>query len=91
MASIKDSETFKALYVQESEQGNFDRQVTDRKIGDLPDNEVLIRIGAYNKGVDKDLDEAIAKKSRMEEFLKQDSSELPTYDETVQKLINLIK
>lgn len=57
----------------------------------LKENEVLIRIGAYNKGVDKDLDEAIAKKSRMEEFLKQDSSELPTYEESVQKLISLIK
>ena len=44
MASIKDSDTFKALFVQETREGKFDRQVTDRKIQDLPDNDVLIKV-----------------------------------------------
>ena len=35
----------------------------------LKDNEVLIRIGAYTKGTDIELDEAISKKADMENFL----------------------
>lgn len=42
----------------------------------LKENEVLIRIGAYQKGSDAELDEAIEKKAWMENFLKQDEKEL---------------
>lgn len=41
----------------------------------LKENEVLLRIGAYQKGNDKELDSAIAKKPFMESFLKQSSGE----------------
>lgn len=41
----------------------------------LKENEVLIRIGAYQRGNDNELDRAIAKKNFMEDFLRQDSSE----------------
>ena len=41
----------------------------------LKENEVLLRIGAYQKGSDKELDLAISKKEFMESFLKQSSEE----------------
>lgn len=57
----------------------------------LKENEVLIRIGAYQIGSDKDLDEAIAKKSAMEEYLKQDYNDSIAYKESVQKLIEIMR
>lgn len=36
------------------------------------ENEVLLRIGAYTSGTDKELDEAVAKKDKMKEFMMQD-------------------
>jgi len=50
------------------------------------ENEVLIRIGAYQKGVDKELDEAIEKKEAMENFLKQSPDELFDF-ETIKNLL----
>jgi len=52
----------------------------------LKENEVLIRIGAYEKGNDKELDEAIEKKEAMEEFLKQAPDEVVEYEKTVEIL-----
>ena len=40
----------------------------------LKENEVLIRIGAYQKGSDKELDMAIAKKAFMDDFIRQDDT-----------------
>lgn len=40
----------------------------------LKENEVLIRIGAYQKGSDKELDLAIAKKAFMDDFIRQDAN-----------------
>ena len=40
----------------------------------LKENEVLIRIGAYQKGSDKELDMAIAKKAFMDDFIRQDAA-----------------
>ncbi|WDL75355.1 flagellar protein export ATPase FliI [Helicobacter winghamensis] len=57
----------------------------------LKENEVLIRIGAYQAGSDKDLDEAISKKGVMEEYLKQDCDVAITYEESVQKLIDIMR
>lgn len=57
----------------------------------LKENEVLIRIGAYQAGSDKDLDEAIAKKSGMEEYLKQSYNEAISYEESVQQLMELMQ
>ncbi|MDD6055978.1 MAG: flagellar protein export ATPase FliI [Helicobacter sp.] len=56
----------------------------------LRENEVLIRIGAYQSGSDAELDLAIAKKAQMEEFLKQDYDENISYEESVNKLIALM-
>ncbi|MEY4504024.1 MAG: flagellar export apparatus, flagellum-specific synthase FliI, partial [Pseudomonadota bacterium] len=52
----------------------------------LKDNEVLIRIGAYQKGTDPEIDEAIAKKEQIENFLKQDRDILVSFAETVHNL-----
>jgi len=49
----------------------------------------LIRIGAYQKGVDKDLDEAINKKEAMENFLRQNPNEIYSFEKIV-KMLNTI-
>ena len=56
----------------------------------LKENEVLIRIGAYTKGSDPQLDEAITKKEAMEQFMTQDSNLQSNFQESVHTLINLI-
>jgi flagellum-specific ATP synthase len=56
----------------------------------LKENEVLIRIGAYQQGVDRDLDEAIEKKEAMENFLKQNPDELYKFEETLNLLKNIL-
>ncbi len=55
----------------------------------LKENEVLIRIGAYSKGNDPQLDEAIDKKEQMEEFMKQNPGEYIDFEETKKLLINI--
>ncbi|EAJ3365926.1 flagellar protein export ATPase FliI [Campylobacter coli] len=49
----------------------------------LKENEVLLRIGAYQKGSDKELDEAIAKKEFMQKFLGQNPKESFEFEETI--------
>lgn len=56
----------------------------------LKENEMLIRIGAYVKGTDKELDEAIAKKGQMESFLSQEAMSSTQYHETIDQLIALV-
>lgn len=53
----------------------------------LKENEVLLRIGAYQKGSDKELDQAIAKKDFMQQFLSQNPEESFEFEET----INILK
>ena len=57
----------------------------------LKENEMLIRIGAYVKGTDRELDEAIAKKEEMEKFLTQGARYISNYQETVEQLISMMK
>ena len=56
----------------------------------LKENEVLIRIGAYQKGVDKELDYAISKKSAMEEFIKQKPDEGVEFNQTIDMLAKIV-
>jgi len=56
----------------------------------LKENEMLIRIGAYQKGIDKELDEAVEKKEKMENFLKQSPKEIYSFEEIKNLLFNLI-
>jgi len=56
----------------------------------LKENEMLIRIGAYVRGTDAELDEAIGKKEAMEAFLSQDATAISGYQESVDVLIALM-
>jgi flagellum-specific ATP synthase len=56
----------------------------------LKENEVLIRIGAYTKGSDKELDEAISKKEDMEKFLSQNAHYQHTFEDTTKRFIELM-
>ena len=57
----------------------------------LKENEMLIRIGAYIKGNDAELDEAIAKKEQMEAFLTQDANLSVTFEGSVNELLTLME
>ena len=48
--------------------------------------ELLLKIGEYRKGADRDTDEAIEKNGAVNSFLKQGLTERPTYDETLAML-----
>jgi flagellum-specific ATP synthase len=50
------------------------------------ENEVLIRIGAYTKGIDKELDEAVTKREIMNKFLYQAPNEIADFNQTIQQL-----
>ena len=56
----------------------------------LKENEMLIRIGAYLKGTDPELDEAIEKKETMESFLKQKSDDQTNFEDTINALISIV-
>ena len=55
----------------------------------LKENEVLIRIGAYEKGTDRELDEAINKKEAMESFLKQTPNQVIDFNSTIKMLLEI--
>jgi len=57
----------------------------------LKENETLIRIGAYTKGTDPELDEAIDKKEGMEKFISQNSTVQEKFEDTSTALIELMK
>ncbi len=56
----------------------------------LKENELIIRIGTYQKGTDPELDEAIDKKEFMEEFLKQNENEAIPYEKSVELLKKIL-
>jgi len=56
----------------------------------LKENEMLIRIGAYTKGSDPELDEAIDKKDGMEKFMIQSSTFQSPLEETATTLLSLM-
>jgi flagellum-specific ATP synthase len=56
----------------------------------LKENEVLIRIGAYTKGSDSELDEAISKKNAMQNFLSQSALLQNPFQDTVDSIIKLM-
>ncbi|HYE25105.1 MAG TPA: hypothetical protein VEG32_07890 [Clostridia bacterium] len=49
----------------------------------------MIRIGAYQKGSDRLLDEAIALVPRIEEFLRQGADERPGLQQSIDSLLQL--
>ena len=56
----------------------------------LKENEMLIRIGAYQKGTDLELDTALNKKEAMENFLKQSATQSIPFEETIALLKKII-
>lgn len=50
---------------------------------------LLVRIGEYKKGADPSIDEAVDKIDQINAFLKQGLHEASTFDETIQKLIEI--
>jgi len=52
----------------------------------IKENEVLIRVGAYKKGMDLELDNAISKKDKIREFLIQGTLQSYSFDEIVENL-----
>lgn len=55
----------------------------------INENEVLIRIGAYKKGMDKELDQALLKKAKIKTFLSQGIDELYSYKSIVKALMEV--
>lgn len=53
--------------------------------------ELLLKIGEYQKGADRATDEAIAKIDQVNAFLCQGLKEKPQYNETIRKLIEVVK
>ena len=49
----------------------------------IKENEVLVRVGAYKPGMDSELDNAMAKKEKIREFLTQDTQQIIGFNETV--------
>ncbi len=56
----------------------------------LKENEMLIRIGAYVKGTDSELDEAMDKKEGMEKFMSQYADEQISYENSTEELMSLM-
>ncbi len=56
----------------------------------LKENEMLIRIGAYVKGTDSELDEAMSKKEAMEKFMSQYANVQVSYEDSVSELIGVM-
>jgi flagellum-specific ATP synthase len=56
----------------------------------LKENEILIRIGAYEKGNDANLDLAILKKDKMNAFLQQTPDEIVSLETTIESLKEIL-
>ena len=67
---------------------NHQRYVTQfrRYYSMVKENEILLRIGAYQKGSDKDLDTAIEKRGAMERFMQQTPSEVIPFKKSIETL-----
>lgn len=57
----------------------------------LKENEILVRIGSYQKGSDKELDYALNKKEKLEAFLQQDSTTILDFKEIYTKLDEIFR
>lgn len=56
----------------------------------IKENEVLIRVGAYKEGMDKELDFALSKKDKIREFLIQDTQEQYTFEDIVKRFKEIL-
>jgi flagellar biosynthesis/type III secretory pathway ATPase len=51
----------------------------------------LVLLGAYAKGTDKDLDEALARMPKIEDVLRQSPSDRVAFDDAVRALVAAVK
>jgi flagellum-specific ATP synthase len=56
----------------------------------LKENEVLIRVGAYKAGMDRELDQALSKKEQIRNFLTQTTDQLQDFETTKEQLMTLL-
>jgi flagellum-specific ATP synthase len=57
----------------------------------IKENEVLVRVGAYKSGTDPELDNALARKSKIRDFLRQDASESFGFADIRKLLVEVLK
>jgi len=57
----------------------------------IKENEVLIRVGAYKAGMDRELDLALAQKDKIREFLTQSTQELQDFQTTINQLVSIAR
>jgi len=57
----------------------------------IKENEILLRVGAYKKGMDLELDEALAKKDKIRDFLTQDMEENYKFNDIISKFKEVFK
>ncbi|XKG49775.1 flagellar protein export ATPase FliI [Malaciobacter canalis] len=57
----------------------------------IKENEVLVRVGAYKAGMDPELDNALAKKEKIREFLTQGTKEQYTFEDIVHMLKEVLQ
>jgi flagellum-specific ATP synthase len=55
----------------------------------IKENEILIRVGAYKKGMDPELDKALAKKNIIRSFLSQGTEESFSYNDILKKFMEV--
>ena len=56
----------------------------------IKENEVLIRVGAYKKGMDQELDRALERKEKIRAFLTQNFDEQISYDDVLKGFMELV-
>jgi flagellum-specific ATP synthase len=56
----------------------------------IKENEILIRVGAYAKGTDIELDRALGKKDKIRNFLVQDTNSSFSFDEIIYELRGVV-
>jgi flagellum-specific ATP synthase len=56
----------------------------------IKENEILIRVGAYTKGNDAELDTALSKKDKIRNFLIQDMNSISTYENIINELQGVV-
>lgn len=62
-----------------------------RIISLLKENEVLVRVGAYKKGMDKELDDALDKYPKIKMLLTQKTGEKHNFDSTLNTMLEVLK
>ncbi len=57
----------------------------------IKENEVLVRVGAYKQGMDKELDDAMKRKEKLREFLTQSAQDKYEFNEIVSQLRKVLQ